>query len=583
MQDNMIGNLTYLKDQNNYGMVLQCYAIQRYVKKTFGKDVFTLDCFPKRQSVSLSDGKFLHTFERDFLNTIRPDSSGYDSLINCEKIILGGDQVLNKKHNSYILPYICNRSVKVRNVFSYGAGLGYDHIVESKVVSGLAPHMIAYGTREDCNLGNYVKVIDPVFLIIDDLNDISVVGREDFSCINYFYEKGGYVGRRLSVSDGKSEFIINESTKYHGLDPREFLGLFKVAKRIKTDSFHGFALAIIFGIPEIDLINPGDHRNRNLVNMLNVKFEGKSISNRDEVFENIGKWVEKSKKFIEYCMEANPKDYCGFSMSPKTRCKSSSGGMAAELAFRTIRMGGVVYGGAFTDGFRRGETVRVESEEDYFGKLSKSKYSFCSLPDLAYVKDYVDSGRRVCFIGSPCQIASVMKFFGKAPDNLLLVDFRCHGFSDQKLLSDLIDDVESRYGEISRVDFRPDHKCGDVVFYPRKWHGNVGIKKSAKQLLSRESLLQMCRSCQYAHGFVSYADITVGDFWRNRGDRLGLGSEFDPENGCNIISVNTEKGEAAFAEIKGSIVYRELFTRASEKIEAIFNNVNADKSSEKYA
>ena len=93
----------------------------------------------------------------------------------------------------------------------------------------------------------------------------------------------------------------------------------------------------------------------------------------------------------------------------------------------------------------------------------------------------------------------------------------------------------------------------------------------------------MCRSCQYAHGFVSYADITVGDFWRNSRDRIRLGSEFAPENGCNIISVNTEKGAAAFEEIKGSIVYRELFTSASEKIEAIYNKMNEDNSSGKDA
>ena len=573
----MIGNLTYLKDQNNYGMVLQCYAIQRYVKKAFNKDVFTLDCHPKKQSVSLSDGRFLHAFERDCLNTMRPDASGYDSLMNCEKVILGGDQVLNKRWNGYILPYIYRRSVKERNVFAYGAGLGPDHVVESDVVSDLAPHMIAYGTREDCNLSNYVKVIDPVFLSMDELKDIAIVGREDFSCINYFYKADvPRIRRYLSVSAGESESIINESMEDHGLDPREFLGLFKVAKRIKTDSFHGFVFAIIFGTPEIEIMHPGDHRIRNLVNMLNVKFEGQSISNRDEVFENIGKWVEKSKKFIEYCMEAKPMDYCGFSMSPKTRCKSSSGGIAAELAFRTIRMGGVVYGGAFTDGFRRVETVRVESEEDYLRKLSKSKYSFCSLPDLAKVKEDVDSGRQVCFIGSPCQIASVREFFGKTPDNLLLVDFRCHGFSDSKFLRDFIDDVESRHGEISRVDFRPDHKCGDVVFYPRKWHGNVGIKKSAKQFLDRAGLLPMCLSCQYAHGFVSYADITVGDFWRNRGDRLGIGSQFDPEKGCNIVSVNTEKGRSAFDGIKEAIVYKELFTTSSEKIEAVYDRIQLE-------
>lgn len=574
----MIGNLTYLEDINNYGQRLQCYAVQRYVKKAFGKDVFTLDFEPKRRNISLSDGRFFHAFENECLNMMRPDSSEYDSLANCEKVIFGGDQVLNKRLNGRLLPYILRRSAKERNVFAYGAGLGPDHIVESDVVSELAPHMIAYGTREDCNLFNYVKVIDPVFLIMDELKDIAVVGSEDFSCINYFR-----FNRSLTLSDGESEPGVNLISKDHGLDPREFLGLLKVAKTIKTDSFHGFALAVIFEIPEIEFRNLGDHRVRNLVNMLNIKFKGKSISNWDEVFENIEKWVEKSKKFMEYCMEAKPMDYCGFSMSPKTRCKSTSGGIAAELAFRTIRMEGVVYGGAFTDGFRRVETSRVESEEDYFRKLSKSKYNFCRLRCLAKVKDDVDSGREVCFIGSPCQISSVRAYLGNIPDNLLLVDFRCHGFSNPNLLEDFIDDIESRYGEIAGVDFRPDHKAGCVVFYPSKWHGNVGIKTSKKNFIAWNVLLPMCRSCQFAHGFISFADITVGDFWRNRGDRLGLGSEFDPENGCNIISVNTEKGAAAFEEIKGSIVYRELFTSASEKIESIYDKMNAEKPSGKDA
>lgn len=551
--DGMIGNVTFLMEQNNYGQRLQCFAIQQYVMSELKEDVVTLDCFPERSNVNLDDGRFFHAFERECMKLMRPGSAGFDALSGCSKIIFGGDQVFNFGFN-FIYRYVYDRSRTVRNVFSYGAGLNPSHKIGGNIATRLAPHMIAYGLREDANDVDYVKVVDPVFLIKDRWSGFARRTVDSGGLVTYIVRNGSPA--ELSVShDGSDKTWLAEPGRHTVADPREFLGAFSSAKRVVTNSFHGLCFSLIFKVPRINILNREDHRIKNLVDMLGIKFSGDAVSNYGEVSRNIDKWCEKSRRFIDMCMNSSPKDYCAYSRNKNVRDRSSSGGFFAEAAKSVFAEHGAVYGGAFSDDFKKVLTCKVESMDEYFRKLSKSKYNFCHLPRLRDLKEVLTSGRKVLFIGSPCQISAVRKYCGDIPDSCILCDFRCRGYSRPSKLAKLVDDVKKAHGTVTGIDFRPDHKVDKIEVTCG------GIKTEAG---NRNDFvfgsMDMCKRCRFGHGMLSCADITAGDFWRNSGNRLGIGQEFTPEKGCNILSVNTEKGRALFESVRQELVVRPLFS-----------------------
>ncbi len=108
------------------------------------------------------------------------------------------------------------------------------------------------------------------------------------------------------------------------------------------------------------------------------------------------------------------------------RANSSSGGIFTLLAQQTIAQGGVVFGAKFND---RWEVIHDYSETvEGVAAFRGSKYVQSRIGDnFIKVKKFLDSGRRVLFSGTPCQIAGLKNFLGREYDNLLTVDFICHG------------------------------------------------------------------------------------------------------------------------------------------------------------
>ena len=78
------------------------------------------------------------------------------------------------------------------------------------------------------------------------------------------------------------------------------------------------------------------------------------------------------------------------------------------------------------------------TEED-IKKYKGSKYVQSYIGNsYNYVKDFLNNGKKVIFIGTPCQIAGLNNYLGKKHDNLITVDLICHGVPSQKYLDDYI-------------------------------------------------------------------------------------------------------------------------------------------------
>ena len=106
--------------------------------------------------------------------------------------------------------------------------------------------------------------------------------------------------------------------------------------------------------------------------------------------------------------------------------KSSSGGVFSELATVILQMGGIVYGAIYDE---KGEVrhIGIECQEE-LGKLRGAKYSQSILDDtFLNLKKQLDSGRTVLFSGTPCQVAGLKSFLKHDYDNLVCIDFVCHG------------------------------------------------------------------------------------------------------------------------------------------------------------
>lgn len=561
----MIGNVTILRDQNNYGQRLQCYALQRHVKSVFGEEVVTLDLRDK--GFSYDDGMFFHEFERDFLNIRSVVGVDSNPLADFKRVILGGDQVLNYGWNQCIR-FITKWKYGKKNIFSYGAGIGPSHEIPSDIVSALESSVFGYGLREECKALCHAKTIDPVFLIPKDewMGLASDKGHGFRGDVTYMVRRGMSDELSITGDGGEKEVLISKGYgKTSAPSPTDFLGLFRRAESITTNSFHGFAFGLIFGVKKINVINMSDHRIKNLINMLGVSFDKGYVINHEEISKAIDIWVFRADVFLESCLKNDPLKIAAYSKDRSIRDRSSSGGFCAELARYAERNSGVVYGGAFSKDFRKVVTTKVGTLEEYMSKLSQSKYSFCLLPKLSEVRDEVNSGRNVVFIGSPCQIFALRLFMKDIPENCILVDFRCRGYSNPKILSDFVDKAQKDGGEISSILFRHRHSVKNVwVNFSSGKALDYGSSMFSRHVHDVKNHIPGCGTCRFRHGLISCSDITVGDFWDNARNKLKLGREFTPERGCNIVCINTEKGRRMFDLVKHNLEFLDINDRKAE-------------------
>lgn len=258
----------------------------------------------------------------------------------------------------------------------------------------------------------------------------------------------------------------------------------------------------------------------------------------------------------EVCNELHPYDKCepqqvlaAVNKNEEVRLKSSSGGIFYLLAEKTIRKGGVVFGARFDDTWQ----VLIDYAEDMKGvqAFMGSKYVQARVSE-AYkdVKRFLADGRQVLFSGTPCQVAGLHKFLRKPYDNLLTVDFICHGTPSPKVWRLYLDEVISRVQCISGVEFRNKERGWKNFSFNLKYNedGKTASMLSSfqqnhymKAFLRDIILRPSCYDCK-AKGCSSQSDVTIADFW-------GINTVFpdmDDDKGTGLVFINTDKGNEAF-------------------------------------
>lgn len=236
--------------------------------------------------------------------------------------------------------------------------------------------------------------------------------------------------------------------------------------------------------------------------------------------------------------------YAAINQDDAVRMRSSSGGMFHALAKWTIEQGGVVFGARFNDQWEvvHDYTETIEGIEPFM----RSKYVQSRIGDtFKQAKQFLEDGRQVLFVGTPCQIGGLKAYIKKDYDNLLAVDFICHGvpspkvwreYLKEKVKGDKVLDVNFRDKRDGWKNFQCVTTTTTTTTTREKQHENLFFKGFIGNVYLRKS----CYNCQFKE-MHRISDITLGDFWGIE----NVNPEIDDDRGLSAVFVHTNKGEKA--------------------------------------
>ncbi|MBR5349011.1 MAG: Coenzyme F420 hydrogenase/dehydrogenase, beta subunit C-terminal domain [Lachnospiraceae bacterium] len=233
----------------------------------------------------------------------------------------------------------------------------------------------------------------------------------------------------------------------------------------------------------------------------------------------------------------------GYSLSQDEIKASASGGLGTSIAKGFIKQGGVVFGVTYTDDCLGIEYRRAERAED-LEQFRTSKYAQSRKNDVYQkVRADLDAGKKVLFVGLPCDSYALQLFLGKQYENLYVCTLICHGPTSllvhQQYLQGLIDKhgdcVESFSVRYKKDGWKPYYiraKFSDGYEHLEKFAESVyGV---AFLYMKRPS----CNVCPIKRSKI-HSDITIGDY------HLAAGGKLKPYNpdGVSSAFVHTEKGD----------------------------------------
>ncbi len=239
-------------------------------------------------------------------------------------------------------------------------------------------------------------------------------------------------------------------------------------------------------------------------------------------------------------------------MDEKVRRESSSGGVFYLLAESVISQGGVVFGAKFDENFEvvHGYSETLEGVRDFM----QSKY-VQSLVGSAFrdAERFLKEGREVLFTGTPCQVAALRAYLKKDYENLITLDFICHGVPSRRIWREYIAEL-SKGKKIKSVNFR-DKTEGWRVFSLRvdfedggTYRKNLETDPFTKAFLSNLYLRPSCHHCKF-RGIERPSDVTLADFW---GVQKELPSLFD-DKGTSIVIIRNERVERIIEKHSGHL------------------------------
>lgn len=246
--------------------------------------------------------------------------------------------------------------------------------------------------------------------------------------------------------------------------------------------------------------------------------------------------------------------YAAYNSNEQDRSISSSGGIFIALAKQIIDNGGVVFGAAYDNDFLVYHTF-AEKKDDLL-PLVGSKYMQSRMGNtFSLVKKYLDSGKKVMFVGSSCQCAGLRAYLMKDYVDLICVDFICLGVPSPKVWKDYI----STYFTNEKIK---------IVNFKNKRYGwnrfSLQIKTNKRDFckVGRETFFfsgyfnglysrPSCSNCIFKKSKRD-SDITISDCWGYQ----SIAPEMTDNKGLSSIIIHSSKGEELFNIVKDQLVWK---------------------------
>lgn len=266
----------------------------------------------------------------------------------------------------------------------------------------------------------------------------------------------------------------------------------------------------------------------------------------------------------------NQKCYCTYHLDEEIRYMGSSGSMFYLIAEWMLTQGGIVFGAAFDEQLKLRHIEATTLQE--LRPLMKSKYLQSDTTGVfKKVRDYLIKGQRVLFVGTPCQCQALYNFTNeRQKENLILVDFICHGVPSQHLFDRFIRNYENKKKvKVKSFIFRekktpkPPRYEDDIHNFTIETidhYGHVSTKTgfyrdcSFYQGFKKYQIFRnSCYECKFV-GKDRITDFTLGDFWYLTEYELEIK---DFHKGYSELIVNSERGSALFDSLRGKVYCKE--------------------------
>ena len=254
---------------------------------------------------------------------------------------------------------------------------------------------------------------------------------------------------------------------------------------------------------------------------------------------------------------AMPKAFVAIGLDEKVRLKSSSGGVFTILAEEILENGGVVFGAAFDSEFKVVHTAVEEKRE--LSKLRGSKYVQSEIGgSYKEIKKHLQEGRQVLFSGTPCQVAGLKSYLKKDYDNLLCLDFICHGVPSPDLWKRYVEFCEEKNdSKLTAASFRDKSESwGSFSMRLEFQNGKIQSNNLNKDcylraFLSDVALRPSCYDCSFKT-VGRDVDITLADYW----DVSKIHPEMFDNKGTSLVLVHSEKGGELLKSVAERVSYK---------------------------
>lgn len=263
------------------------------------------------------------------------------------------------------------------------------------------------------------------------------------------------------------------------------------------------------------------------------------------------KTAHNSEQVIAYGINSN---------NEEERENSSSGGVFSLLARLILNQNGIVFGATMSNDYKKVFHTSINNVNDLF-RLRGSKYLQSQINNTyVEVKEFLESGKIVLFVGTPCQVEGLLSFLKRDYDNLYTLDFICHGVPSHFAWEEYVNYRERKAkSNIKEVFFRYKKPSWSMYSIKLKFENGKTYEQLHiddlyfKTFMDNYTLRPSCYDCKFKK-INRKSDITLADLWGAQDITPKL---FD-DLGTSLIIIHSKKGKKIINEILDDVNHVEI-------------------------